>query len=295
MSLINLYCYDSVNRQSNKTAKLTPKSFKVFHDDHDDGESGGFSLYKPHGIYNRLINITFPSGKVRQMVVLSLVKENGMMTSDEVVQQSLLAHLRNENDRPRYPTRSFKIVGDQYNRSYDGMPYLVQHKDDKVYNVFRWVIIRRGERDRARGQEVIYDLQTPLNEGDEIYRIKEQWIRWGDKDICCDTGVKTYTSYHYEEQYKNMVPKWKRKLAHYSSKNVSEFPTNPFSEGNHIVPRIPHTLPTGETVYVKEGVNYDVAMKSFLWKREIAEAAFRPERVAKMLERYGQDWIDEIA
>ena len=297
MSTFNLFSYDSVNHHHNKTAKVTPKSFKVFHEEDSEcpwNSSKVFTLHKPHGIYNRLINITFPSGKVRQMVMLTENKENGMMTSDEVVQQSVLAHLHNENDR-FIMRRSVKIVGDQYDRYYDGKPYLIQHKDDKVYDVFRWVITRKGSRERGIGARVIYDLMTPLNkETDNICLIKEQWIRWGDKDICCDTGLKERTLYHYDDPYEGLYPKWSRKLTDYSSKNVSEFPTNPFGEGEHIVPRHPHTLPTGEKVYVKEEVACDVAVKSFLWKREIAEAVFHPARVEKMLEQYGQEWIDEI-
>jgi hypothetical protein len=54
-------------------------------------------------------------------------------------------------------------------------------------------------------------------------------------------------------------------------------------------------MPQGGFLYVKVKVSPDEAVKSFLWKREIAEAVFRPERVAKMIDRYGMEWIDTIA
>jgi hypothetical protein len=297
MSSLNLYRYDSVNG-TNKTAKVTPKSFKVFHDwDTEEyrlyKNSPAYTLFKPDGIYNRPINITFPSGKVRQVVLVSGGK--GIQTSEEIVGQSVLAHQDQERDKYSRYVPSLKIAGQPIGTRYTGSLYYIQHKDDKVYEVFRWVILRKGDPNRAQGQSVIYDLTTYYAETDKVYRIREQWIRWGDKDICCDTGLKRDIAYFYDSPYDVVRPKWSRQMTDFSSKNVSEFPTNPFAEGELAAPRYRHPSPQGGWLYVKEKVAADVAVKSFLWKREIAEAVFKPERVGRMIDRYGMEWIDEIA
>jgi hypothetical protein len=295
MSTLNLIRHDSVNQQRNKTAKVTPKSFKVFHDA-DEGArfnpTPQFTLFKVNGVYNRPINVIFPSGKVRQVVLLRSGTDGGVQTSDAVVGQSVLAH---RDDKWFYSNQHVDIAGDALRKRYDGRLSYIQHKDDKVYDVFRWVIVRKGDRNTGTGQKVIYDLSLFNAATDKVHLIKEQWSRWGDKDICCDTGVAEKTHYFYDDPYEGMYPKWSRPLLDFSSKNVSEFPTNPFAEGDLTMPRYRYTMPQGGFLYVKTDVAADVAVKSFLWKREIAEAVFRPERVAKMIDRYGMEWIDEIA
>jgi hypothetical protein len=286
MSTITLYINDQHYNRGVIMVTQTKKSIKV-----SKGLGTAYSLYPSQGVYNTPINITFPSGKVRQVVLLWKGKAETATLTAADVNRSVLLH------DPNSPRTGLLIADHPHRHWFHGRLHFIKHKDDKIYSVPRWVIVRHGRH----GNELIYDLSR-LNEWsvkdgyqDEVVFVKEQWLRWGDKDILYDNGFDWRLTYGQgDERCDRWTPKG-HLLSDLSSKNVSEFPTNPFAEGELAAPRYRHPMPQGGFLYVKVKVSPDEAVKSFLWKREIAEAVFRPERVAKMIDRYGMEWIDTIA
>jgi len=276
MSTHTLYHpFSRYQQESIRTIRKTPKQLRWLYSSGDVR-----SIYKTTDTYNKFIDVVLPGGYNRQIVCLASYIPRGW----------------NEND-----LRHAFAQGNWEFRSGGASFFAVAHKDDKVYEKPCWGIVRTEPRwvgASTTHQVVCFDLSS-YKQGDKVYVFKQKFVRWGSQDILLNDGVRRYeqgdplTDYSLisgERQPKNA---WEFKDI--SSKNVSEFPTNPFSEGSHSIDRNQHILPSGETVFVNPNAKITNAVKSFLWKREIAEAVFRPERVAKMLERYGQDWIDEIA
>jgi len=80
-----------------------------------------------------------------------------------------------------------------------------------------------------------------------------------------------------------------------SSKNITETPMNPFGEGSVAKNRKP--LADGlsyitDTPDAVPDYAVDKARKNYLFKKELMEAVLHPDRVAKMVEKYGIEWVD---
>jgi len=272
MSTFNIYHpFTRYQRQSILSIRITPKQVRL-------SDNGCIRRYKQTDTFNKLIDIVMPNGSVRQIICLTSYIPRGW----------------NEGDiRHAFTRGSWGFRG--------GAIFAVAHKDDKVYEQFCWGIVRTEPRwagATTTHRVVSFDLSSH-KQGDKVYLFKQKFVRWGDQDILLNDGVRRYEQgdplTDYSLIYNESQPRGAWELTDISSKNVSEFPTNPFSEGNHSIDRNPHTLPSGERVFVSPDAKVKDAVKSFLWKREIAEAVFHPARVEKMIDRYGQQWIDEIA
>jgi hypothetical protein len=276
---MDLYRFDYFNNKGHLAAKETPTALKFAR-----------HMYKKVGIYNHPISVTFPSGKVRQVVLVAKPNQYLVQTTEEVLCQSVLE--RGE-DEEKWRCLIIADINDK-NLRYSGDLYYVKHKDDKVYDVPRWVILRSPGR--GSGQKVLHDLTQFQQETDKVYLITERWMKWGDRDICWDWGFEHSNVYDGDDYGRDGWTPWKgRQFAHFSSKNVSEFPYNPFAEGELAVPRNVYNTPHGEKLYIKNNVEPAVAVKSFMFKRSIAEAVFSPKRVEKMIDTFGIDWIETIA
>ena len=273
MSTFTLYHpYTRYRRASITTIRKTPKQFRT------EDRHGNITIYKRTDTFNKLIDIVMPNGSVRQIICLTSYIPQGW----------------NEHDiRHAFTQGSWDFRG--------GAILAVAHKDDKVYEQFCWGIVRTEPRwagATTTHRVVSFDLSSHKQD-DKVYLFKKKFVRWGDRDILLNDGVRRYEQGDPLTDYSLIAnesqPKSAWEFKDISSKNVSEFPTNPFAEGNHSVDRNPYILSSGEMVFVKPDAKAADAVKSFLWKREIAEAVFHPARVEKMLNCYGQQWIDEIA
>jgi hypothetical protein len=83
-------------------------------------------------------------------------------------------------------------------------------------------------------------------------------------------------------------------LTDISSKNIVDTPMNPFGEGSIAKNRI--SLGDG-LFYITETADVsrfaiETAKRNYLFKKELMEAVLHPDRVAKMVEKYGIDWVD---
>jgi hypothetical protein len=83
-------------------------------------------------------------------------------------------------------------------------------------------------------------------------------------------------------------------LTDISSKNIVDTPMNPFGEGSIAKNRI--SLGDG-LFYITETTDVprfaiERAKRNYLFKKELMEAVLHPDRVAKMVEKYGIDWVD---
>ena len=273
MSTFTLYHpYTRYRRASITTIRKTPKQFRT------EDRHGNITIYKRTDTFNKLIDIVMPNGSVRQIICLTSYIPQGW----------------NEHDtRHAFTQGSWDFRG--------GAILAVAHKDDKVYEQFCWGIVRTEPRwagATTTHRVVSFDLSSHKQD-DKVYLFKQKFVRWGDRDILLNDGVRRYEQGDPLTDYSLIAnesqPKSAWEFKDISSKNVSEFPTNPFAEGTHSVDRNPYILSSGEMVFVKPNAKAADAVKSFLWKREIAEAVFHPARVEKMLNCYGQQWIDEIA
>jgi len=80
-----------------------------------------------------------------------------------------------------------------------------------------------------------------------------------------------------------------------SSKNITDTPMNPFGEGHIAKNRVALTDGLSYLTEGNEGVPQvamGIARTNYLFKKEVMEAALHPDRVAKMVEKYGIDWVD---
>jgi len=273
MSTFTIYHpYTRYLHQSIRSIRKTPKQFRT------EDRNGNITIYKPTDPFNKLFDVVLPNGSVRQIICLASYIHKGCAEND----------LRRNFAQGKWEFRGSPI-------------YAVAHKDDKVYEEFRWGIVRSVPRwvgATTNHNVVSFDLSSHKQD-DKVYLFKQKFVRWGDRDILLNDGVRRYEQGDPLTDYSLIAnesqPKSAWEFKDISSKNVSEFPTNPFAEGNHSVDRNPYILSSGEMVFVKPDAKAADAVKSFLWKREIAEAVFHPARVEKMLNCYGQQWIDEIA
>ena len=273
MSTFTIYHpYTRYLHQSIRSIRKTPKQFRT------EDRNGNITIYKPTDPFNKLFDVVLPNGSVRQIICLASYIHKGCAEND----------LRRNFAQGKWEFRGSPI-------------YAVAHKDDKVYEEFRWGIVRSVPRwvgATTNHNVVSFDLSSHKQD-DKVYLFKQKFVRWGDRDILLNDGVRRYEQGDPLTDYSLIAnesqPKSAWEFKDISSKNVSEFPTNPFAEGNHSVDRNPYILSSGEMVFVKPNAKAADAVKSFLWKREIAEAVFHPARVEKMLNCYGQQWIDEIA
>lgn len=83
-------------------------------------------------------------------------------------------------------------------------------------------------------------------------------------------------------------------LTDISSKNIVDTPMNPFGEGTIAKNRI--SLGDG-LFYITDTPDVpqfaiEKAKRNYLFKKELMEAVLHPDRVAKMVEKYGIDWVD---
>ena len=273
MSTFTIYHpYTRYLHQSIRSIRKTPKQFRT------EDRNGNITIYKPTDPFNKLFDVVLPNGSVRQIICLASYIHKGCAEND----------LRRNFAQGKWEFRGSPI-------------YAVAHKDDKVYEEFRWGIVRSVPRwvgATTNHNVVSFDLSSHKQD-DKVYLFKQKFVRWGDRDILLNDGVRRYEQGDPLTDYSLIAnesqPKSAWEFKDISSKNVSEFPTNPFAEGTHSVDRNPYILSSGEMVFVKPNAKAADAVKSFLWKREIAEAVFHPARVEKMLNCYGQQWIDEIA
>jgi hypothetical protein len=233
-----------------------------------------YELLKPHGIYNKQISVNTSKG-TRKCIVLKRAYFSTRPRTEEELGQAVL----------------------NANSDYlDGILF-IKSSLDKVYTRQRWVAVLGNDQ----SMHMLSYPDDPLwthSRFHKLYLVEEKWLQWGDKHICYDNGMKTKTTYNLND---NSVLHWKSnsdalEIGKFSSKFVSEFATNPFHDG-HTQPRVPTQEWRGEKFFVNEGVreqNARASIKAYKWKREIMEAVFAPERVGRMMEKYGQDWMESV-
>jgi hypothetical protein len=251
------------------------KTIKITNYNDSDGKA---TLLKPKGIYNKVIDVSFGTA-IRQCIVTPRFYHiNACHTEQELAE---------------------RIKGITHFNHYDGVMF-VKHPLDKVYTRRTWVAIPVSERNRISSGRVEY-LNDPLftpSKCHKFFIVREKWIRWGTKDICYDNGLSISPVWdEADNQYlRTGVNKDALQIGKFSSKFVSEFATNPFSDG-HAQPRVPFREWMGETFFVNQEVKSKyirASVKAYKWKRTIKEAVFAPERVAKMVEKYGDEWMESI-
>ena len=80
-----------------------------------------------------------------------------------------------------------------------------------------------------------------------------------------------------------------------SSKNITDTPMNPFGEGSVAKNRIPMTDGLSYITDTPDAVSQfalGMARRNYLFKKELMEAVLHPDRVAKMVEKYGIEWVE---
>jgi hypothetical protein len=84
-------------------------------------------------------------------------------------------------------------------------------------------------------------------------------------------------------------------MSEISSKNITDMPMNPFGEGSVAKNRKPLADGLAYITETPDAVpDYAVgkARENYLFKKELMERVLHPDRVAKMVEKYGIEWVD---
>jgi len=118
-------------------------------------------------------------------------------------------------------------------------------------------------------------------------RVKKSWVK-------TTTSVpKNERFYDGEERY--TMCDGGVLMSEISSKNITDMPMNPFGEGSVAKNRKPLADGLAYITDTPDAVpDYAVgkARQNYLFKKELMEAVLHPDRVAKMVEKYGIEWVD---
>ena len=103
--------------------------------------------------------------------------------------------------------------------------------------------------------------------------ICEKWMKWGAFEILMDDGTEEKSWYYYDDKQTNILPKKDMFLPIKDFRNSG--PHNPFDD-----PFEPHLKK------MRDDRNW--------FKEQIAMEVFKPERVERMVEKYGIEWLEKV-
>jgi hypothetical protein len=265
--------YYSWANRSPKQFRITPKQFRLI-----DGD-GRASVIKPKKDYANLNGIlhtyTFNDGTTRQWFFtgdrMSWRRDSkGDLAHYETMMKSLLSRVGG-GMRGAYELTDFGFV---------------THPDDKVFYRSRLVYTHTWTRSYDGGvtHAVSYDgdldgdrrggLPRPKIPVSKTVVVCETWVKWGRLEILLDDGLRHSKSYDIgDTEITQTTPRRGRFLSLPDFRSSRHH--NPFDEPFELV--------------LKE-----IRDKRNAMNEEIAQKAFHPDRVERMMSAYGEDWDERV-
>ena len=182
---------------------------------------------------------------------------------------------------PLTPTRAVSIVGGLHSPSGVSIPYTNYREfvvDGKVVHKFN--------KEDSAYEDMVYESEwrrgMPLKEA--------RAIRHWSVEVSPMFAHPRTTGGQFTLAHGGLL------MGDISSKNITDTQMNPFGEGHIVKNRVALTDGLSYLTEGNEGVPQvamGIAKANYLFKKEVMEAALHPDRVAKMVEKYGIDWVDE--
>lgn len=146
--------------------------------------------------------------------------------------------------------------------------HFVAHPDDKVFYRTRLAQVVLEGRDIIfprvyYGEKMTHPVMPVV--------ICETWVKWGQMDLLLDDGLRRWTTAYYEESIFHVAPRRFLPLREFRSS--------------------PHTNPFDDPF---EPELKEIRDKQNAWHEELAQKAFHPARVERMMETYGEDWMERV-
>jgi hypothetical protein len=182
--------------------------------------------------------------------------------------------------------------------------FFVKHNDDKIFHKYRYALKventttyynNDGTQKKNFHPFVVYDIVNESNikytnitgtirrEYGNSYEIQEitsqsiliceKWVKWGMFEILLDNGVEKSTKYLYDDPQ--------------TSRNVKSSSFLPLTDMRCCGVNNPFDDPY-------EPELKEMRDKRNEFKEQIAMEVFKPERVMRMIETFGDDWMEKV-
>ena len=261
--------YYQINKGGKMNGRETRKQIRIINKD------GNMEILKKNESRNVIHTYTFKNGMTRKWFTTSNKNENFMK----------------------------KVVNGGITGWYSDFYFLVD-KDDEIFYKYRYALKLTkttnyynadGSKNKYQHPFVVHEIITDSSETtknisgsirrdytnsyeiteftSESLLICEKWVKWGMFEILLDDGIRKSNKYLYDDPYPSQIAHPSAYLKLTEMRNSS--PNNPFDD-----PYEP------ELKKMRDERNW--------FKEQIAMKTFEPSRVMRMMEKYGDDWMEQV-
>lgn len=267
----------------NGYARITPKQLRILKKDGSVDHIGKPTVCYTNNNY-KLHTYVFKNGDKREWFVASKLGGYKRSTTLKAVSKKLTEGIELNGC---YPNTELCFVKHRDDKMFYKYRYAVQKTtvkewfkaNGKLVEKTTWKSVLKSVKD-LRGKEMSSWRTNHSNGGWTTNTVElksivicEKWVKWGGFDILVDNGIEEKSWYYYDDKATNTLPKKDMHLPITEFRNSG--PHNPFDD-----PFEPHLKK------MRDDRNW--------FKEQIAMEVFKPERVERMVEKYGIEWLEKV-